>query len=222
VEGNPTPQYPTGSVFPYGVYSDGTGYVRQCSGHISHSLTNSLINGAEFTFSGSIFGDTLAAAASGVVACGPQGAGQGELVVSGNVSGTGQVLSVINTGTSPTNAPVMFTGAQAGDHLIGVDVAGDANPRWKVDTGGDVKWGPGSTDTDVDLGRNAAGVLQVGGGTLNSPNVKLAISGATESMLFIANGAAPATPVGGGVLYVTAGALFYKGSSGTVTPLGSA
>ncbi len=34
--------------------------------------------------------------------------------------------------------------------------------------------------------------------------------------------APPATPTGGGVLYVQAGALKYKGSSGTVTTLGSA
>jgi hypothetical protein len=223
VEGNSTPQFPTGSVFPYGVYSDGTGYVRQCSGHISHSLTNSVINGAEFSFSGSIFGDTtLAAAASGVVACGAPGAGQGELVVSGDVSGSGQVLSVINTGAGPTGPPVLFQGAQPGDHMLGVQAAGDSSLRWKVDVGGDTKWGPGSTDTDVDLGRNAAGVLQIGGGTLGTASVILRVVGSGESVLFLANGAQPATPVGGGYLFVSAGALKYIGSSGTVTPLASA
>jgi hypothetical protein len=223
VEGNPTPQYPTGSVFPYGVYSDGTGYVRQSSGHISHSLSNSDINGAEFTFSGSIFGDsTLAAAASGVVACGPQGVGQGELIVSGDVSGSGQILSVINTGTSPTGPPVLFQGAQAGDHLLGVQAAGDSSPRWKVDVGGDTKYGPGNTDTDLDHGRNGPGMLQLGGGTLGTANVGLRIVGSAQSVLFLANGAQPATPVGGGYLFVSAGALKYIGSSGTVTPLGSA
>lgn len=41
--------------------------------------------------------------------------------------------------------------------------------------------------------------------------------------LFIANGSAvPGTPSGGGVIYVEAGALKYKGSSGTVTTLGPA
>jgi hypothetical protein len=40
--------------------------------------------------------------------------------------------------------------------------------------------------------------------------------------LFVGNATAPATPTGGGVLYVEAGALKYKGSSGTVTTLAAA
>lgn len=39
---------------------------------------------------------------------------------------------------------------------------------------------------------------------------------------FMRNVAVPATPAGGGVLYVEAGALKYKGSSGTITTLGNA
>lgn len=39
---------------------------------------------------------------------------------------------------------------------------------------------------------------------------------------YIANSAEPDTPTGGGVLYVEAGALKFKGSSGTVTTLGVA
>ena len=41
-------------------------------------------------------------------------------------------------------------------------------------------------------------------------------------VLYIANGTVPGTPSGGGVIYVDAGALKYKGSSGTVTTLGAA
>lgn len=40
--------------------------------------------------------------------------------------------------------------------------------------------------------------------------------------LFLSNQSAPATPSGGGVLYVESGALKYKGSSGTVTTVGNA
>lgn len=40
--------------------------------------------------------------------------------------------------------------------------------------------------------------------------------------LFLSNQSAPATPTGGGVLYVESGALKYIGSSGTVTTLGPA
>lgn len=39
---------------------------------------------------------------------------------------------------------------------------------------------------------------------------------------FLANTTEPATPTGGGVIYVESGALKYKGSSGTVTTLGAA
>jgi hypothetical protein len=39
---------------------------------------------------------------------------------------------------------------------------------------------------------------------------------------FMSNTTAPATPTGGGVVYVESGALKYKGSSGTVTTLGAA
>jgi hypothetical protein len=40
--------------------------------------------------------------------------------------------------------------------------------------------------------------------------------------MFLANQTAPATPTGGGVMYVEGGALKYKGSSGTVTTIAPA
>jgi hypothetical protein len=45
---------------------------------------------------------------------------------------------------------------------------------------------------------------------------------ATAPLQFIANSTEPATPTGGGVLYVESGALKYKGSSGTVTTIANA
>ena len=45
----------SGTTYPYLMYSDGTGFVRMCSGAIYQSnLTNSNWNGAEFSFSGPI------------------------------------------------------------------------------------------------------------------------------------------------------------------------
>jgi hypothetical protein len=52
----------------------------------------------------------------------------------------------------------------------------------------------------------------------NTPSEKLDVNGRT----FMANQTAPATPTGGGTLYVEAGALKYIGSSGTITTLGVA
>lgn len=223
VEGN-TPGNGSGTTFPYCMFSDGVGYVRQCVVGINGSnLTSSVWNGAEFSATGNISADPglLAAQTSSAVYAGGNSTPNG-LVVVGNVGGNGTVMTVTNTGASPTSIPVLFQGAAAGDHLIGVQASGDTNPRWKVDVGGDVKWGPGTTDTDVDLGRNAAGVLQVAGGTLGTANVKLSIAGSAESLLFVTNGAQPPTPVGGGLLFVNAGALKYIGTSGTVTTIAPA
>jgi hypothetical protein len=54
----------------------------------------------------------------------------------------------------------------------------------------------------------------------------LLLGGTTDpggaKVLYIANGTVPGTPTGGGVIYVEAGALKYKGSSGTITTLGAA
>jgi hypothetical protein len=45
----------------------------------------------------------------------------------------------------------------------------------------------------------------------------------SDGSMFLKNvAAAPATPTGGGVMWVDAGALKYKGSSGTVTTIASA
>ena len=58
-------------------------------------------------------------------------------------------------------------------------------------------------------------------GTTSTNN--LSLSGTTTAaQLKISDGSAPATPTGGGVLYVESGALKYKGSSGTATPLAGA
>ena len=57
--------------------------------------------------------------------------------------------------------------------------------------------------------------------------VNLLLGGTTDpggsNCLYIANrGSVPGTPIAGGVLYVEAGALKYKGSSGTITTLAAA
>lgn len=62
---------------------------------------------------------------------------------------------------------------------------------------------------------DASGNLFVGG---TSAIEKLTLTGRA----FLANQTAPSTPTGGGVIYVEAGALKYKGSSGTVTTLAAA
>lgn len=58
VEFNQTAQFPTGSVAPYGIFMDGVARgIQQCAGFIGHSLTDSNLNGAEFSFFGGLAGD---------------------------------------------------------------------------------------------------------------------------------------------------------------------
>lgn len=47
-----------GGTFPWTIFSDGNGYIRQCSGRISTSLNDIKMNGAEFGFQGFIAGNT--------------------------------------------------------------------------------------------------------------------------------------------------------------------
>lgn len=71
----------------------------------------------------------------------------------------------------------------------------------------------------------AVGDLRFGVQTATGFNDLLVLASAGLSLtgnFFISNTTAPATPMGGGVVYVESGALKYKGSSGTVTTLGAA
>jgi hypothetical protein len=81
-----------------------------------------------------------------------------------------------------------------------------------------------AANTDLQINRTQT---SVGSGAQLFLNCQIAGSSkasmSTEPALFLANVAsAPGTPTGGGVIYVEAGALKYKGSGGTVTTLGAA
>ena len=85
-----------------------------------------------------------------------------------------------------------------------------------------------STDTsgwsdDGTVVRLATSTDKVGLGT-DSPAEQLTLTGnmSANGHVYMGDRSAPGTPAGGGVLYVEAGALKYKGSNGTVTTLGNA
>ena len=79
--------------------------------------------------------------------------------------------------------------------------------------------------TDIGAGTLTANLVagKVGIGTTD-PAELLTVAGniSANGEYYIHNQSAPATPTDGGVLYVEAGALKYKGSNGTVTTLGAA
>jgi hypothetical protein len=77
------------------------------------------------------------------------------------------------------------------------------------------------------------GIMQVPGGITSSlqvvqdgegNNTGLWVSSTQVSvgLMFLPNQSSPATPTGGGYLYAKAGALYYKGSSGTETKVANA
>lgn len=81
-------------------------------------------------------------------------------------------------------------------------------------------WAGTNTNLKIDSYSNGAS------GAAATPGVMLTIQqvmfSQTAPMQFISNSTEPATPVGGGVLFVDSGSLKYKGSSGTVTTIAAA
>ncbi|GDY74121.1 hypothetical protein SAV31267_036060 [Streptomyces avermitilis] len=112
------------------------------------------------------------------------------------------------------------------DRAYQANVIGDANRRLVVFADGKTEWGDGTATRDANLYRSAAGRLKTD--TAFSVGTNLLINttsvGAGVGVLGIANATTvpTANPTSGGVLYVEAGALKYRGSSGTVTTIAPA
>lgn len=88
--------------------------------------------------------------------------------------------------------------------LVQGDVTGDRLRRFVVRVDGRMEWGDGATSRDTTLYRSRPNQLATGGS------------------IHLANTATPPRPSTGGVLFVSGGALRYRGSSGTVTTLAPA
>lgn len=96
-------------------------------------------------------------------------------------------------------------GVAADGNIIGVKRAADVGNVFALRANGRLEIGDGTATRDTNLYRRAANQL------------------GTDDALFLGNQTpAPGTPTAGGVLYVEAGALKYKGSAGTVTIIGVA
>lgn len=118
---------------------------------------------------------------------------------------SGRIVRVTNThATTPADAALRVDSKAAGDPAVGVRITGDGASRLVVAASGQIAWGDGTNALDLHLSRQAAGIL------------------ANDGVLYLANNSQPATPSGGGILFVSGGALKYIGSSGTVTPIANA
>lgn len=105
-------------------------------------------------------------------------------------------------------------------------VAGDANSRVVDYVDGKREWGDGTASRDTNLYRSAADVLKTDDTFHVGTNLRLNTTsmGGGVGVFAVANaGTVPASnPTSGGVIYVEAGALKYRGSSGTVTTIAPA
>ena len=105
-------------------------------------------------------------------------------------------------------------------------VTGDAATRFLARIDGQMQWGDGTNARDVTLYRSSADVLKTDDTFQVEANLRVRTTsvGGGVGVIGIANaGTLPTgTPSGGGVVYVEAGALKFKGSSGTVTTIAPA
>lgn len=107
------------------------------------------------------------------------------------------------------------------DRAFQAALPADANRRWVVFTDGRNEWGDGTASRDTNLYRSNPGVLKTDGAVQATTSLRLNTTSLASGVGVLAMANATTVPVGipsgGGVLYIEAGALKYKGSSGTVT-----
>jgi hypothetical protein len=155
------------------------------------------------------------------------GLGRNDFTVSGSTVG---VRATTKTG-SGTNTQALFQarGQDSSNTAFQAQTTTDTVGRYNVLVDGSQTWGPGGTTArDVNWKRRGVGILgtdnalqAITGFQLGSATTDF---GGGVGVLGVKNATTVPTtnPTGGGILYVEAGALKYRGSSGTVTVLGPA
>lgn len=111
-------------------------------------------------------------------------------------------------------AATLIQSTTSGGWKIANEVATDTNPVFLPSTG----------DPDTGIGRAAADQLSLIAGAIEGVRIEEGNNGTVGTHLFIPDltTAPTGNPTGGGYMYVEAGALKYRGSSGTVTTIANA
>jgi hypothetical protein len=159
----------------------------------------------------------------------------------------GFVVTPMKAAMNSAYAAYGFQAPSTGDSLIrskvaptSAGVAGgaadDTTDRFRVGVSGDITWGTGAAARDTTLYRQGVGILKTDG-EFQAAGLLTALAGATlagtvrlgaganlgggVNVVGIGNATTVPTtnPASGGVVYVEAGALKYRGSAGTVTTL---
>jgi hypothetical protein len=131
---------------------------------------------------------------------------------------------IIYSQAGGTGGGFFYNPGTTGGTAFTSQIQGEANARLTIDATGVVRWGAGGgTALDTNLYRTSADTLKTDDSLIVAAGLN---TGAgiisTAGQFGMANSAAPATPTGGGILYVASGALRYKGSSGTDTLVAAA
>jgi hypothetical protein len=163
----------------------------------------------------------IIARSSGLVTIGGASGTAGGLLVT---RASGVALTVTPTATG--GQAILVTGTDNTAAAYQANVSGDAVNRFRVYADGKHEWGDGTNARDANLYRSSASVLKTDDwfSAVLGVRINTTSTGSGQGVLAMANAttAPSGTPSGGGVLYVDAGALKYKGSSGTVTTLAAA
>jgi len=155
----------------------------------------------------------------------------GGLTATNAISLTGSATSTTTIGTTATTGTItiggnsqsglIILGQSTGGHTLNIDSGATTSGNTKTITLG--TGGVSGSTTTISMGTNTTGASST---TTILGNIGFNGSsfGTGSGVVFIANAATTpsTTPANGGVLYVEAGALKYRGSSGTVTQLAAA
>jgi len=98
----------------------------------------------------------------------------------------------------------------SGGNTISSTVQGEANPRFYMAWNGALQWGPGSTATDTNFYRNAAGVLKTDGNLIITADYALRGLDATTQFKVV-SGSTVGTTNGAGELAISFGVTFAFG-----------
>ena len=102
--------------------------------------------------------------AGALVASGGQTISGGVLAITG-AQNTSGVLQITNTVDNSSDGTIHMEQFDAASRAIGIRVTGESQQRYLLGTDGTMGWGAGATARDTFLGRTAAGLLSVTGGT---------------------------------------------------------
>lgn len=138
----------------------------------------------------------------------------------------GALLTITNTHSAPSAPNMQHIANAAADSVTGIEVTGDSNFRYTIDSNGKQAWGSGSGVSDTNLYRNAAGELKTDQSITAALNVTVGgdqVLAGGSGVIGINNaGTTPTTtPSNAAILYSKSAGLKWRGGDGADYQTGS-